>query len=275
MENIDPELKQLLTNLVIEQRAPSGWQPSPNERAFLVSELETALIDRDTLRPIVKHLGGLSGKGAEGERSSFESDEDLDAIMTGGLEALFTRSSARFYVAVVDPFGLMELRDIVLDTLPLYWWELIRRAGGHEPKSAEEIWIAAEAGAVRNQVLTSFANMQGPKRWAITAAAGQATRVLPPDGPAPVVTIEFTLIPGPESWRLDVDILDPPPLSDVARSGRLVLGTGEVLAEGEEFDGLLSFTVLGSEVFAGIELRGEYRRRDIEVIEFRIPLIID
>lgn len=274
MGSTQEELKQILTNLVIERQFPSGWTPSSEDRESLVSGLEAALVDRDTLQPILAHLGTLPAEASVDATSLFDSEADLRSVLEHGLGALYTQAPDLFYRTVVDPFVLLGLRDAIIDELPPYWWEQARRLANREPRTAREIWDAARAGAEQTLVVTAFDGEAGPRRWMATTTAAQVTRILPAGAPAPTVTVECSLVPVPPDWRLEVDLLDPPPRSDSRRTGVLVSAAGVVIAQGEDDAGVLTFALMDADLAAGIELLGEYQRGEEEHLQFRLPIII-
>ena len=164
---LDSDLKQFLTDLVIEQNAPGGWLPSDDVLSLMIESIEDALIDAESLEPILEFLNALpSNKALERSESVFENDEDLMVAVENGLGALYRHSPVLFFASVVDPFALMELRDNIYEVLSPYWWEKIQHGGGREPRSPDEIWDEAmeEAGLIRKEV-TAFDPSDGPRRF--------------------------------------------------------------------------------------------------------------
>ncbi|OWK40989.1 hypothetical protein [Fimbriiglobus ruber] len=272
MDPIPEELARTLTNFVIEQRARTGWEPSAGEQRALVGGLETALLDRDLLRPILSHLQTLPGPG-DG-RADRLTDPEVAAVLAGGLGALSTRSPERFGLVVTDPIALLTLRDAILEVLPPYWLAALRGRAGRPPRSADEIWAAAAspAAADRGLALAALGPTRGRRRWTVTAPDDRVANVEPTDRPAPAVTVEFTLTRHPLGWRLGVELLVPPPLAASRWAGRLVSAAGEEVGRIEETDGNLVFAVPTEDVLVGGEFDCEYRRGEGVHVRFRVPV---
>jgi hypothetical protein len=274
MRPLDSGLKQFLTDLVIEQNAPTGWRPSDEVRDAMIEEIEGALIDSDALEPILDYLKTIPNKALDWEESIFEKDEDLMIAIDGGLGALYEQSPELFFGSVVDPFALLELRDNIYEVLTPYWWEKIRLSGSREPRTADEIWDSTmeEAGLGQGLALTTFDLGDGPRRWVVTAENDRVTRIAPEGAPTPTVTVEFSLAPQANVWTLEVDLLDPPPSTESRRSGRLIAADGEELGRVEDEANALAFTIAHPNVLKGAELACEDRRNGGEHFQFRIPV---
>lgn len=272
MRPIDGYLRQILNDLVIEQNAPGGWVPTDADREALVEELDDALVDTERLEPILEYLGSLPNKALQREESVFTSDEDVRAVLDGGLGALYARSAGLFYSAVVDPFALMELRDNVFDLLPPYWWEKIHRASGREPEGEEEIWARVVEEADSELMPTAFDEGAGLVRWTVTLGAGRVTRITPEGAEVPAVTIEFTLAPDPAGWRLVVDVFEPPPASDRRRNGRLLTPAGAEVARVEGAADLMTFTFGQDDARAGVEFHCDDFRGADDHIRYQTPV---
>ena len=270
---LDSDLKQFLTDLVIEQNAPGGWLPSDDVLSLMIESIEDALIDAESLEPILEFLNALpSNKALERSESVFENDEDLMVAVENGLGALYRHSPVLFFASVVDPFALMELRDNIYEVLSPYWWEKIQHGGGREPRSPDEIWDEAmeEAGLIRKEV-TAFDPSDGPRRWKVRAAADQVVRIAPVGEVAPSVEVEFSLKHF-EGWQLEVRLVDPFPSTGSRRDGRLIGVDGSELGRVDDEANEMIFTIDHPDTLRGAELICDDRRNGGAHFQFRVAV---
>ena len=260
-------LEELLTNLVIERRAPTGWVPHDDDLNELIGGLEDALLDRDALRLVLSHLQAAGVGAGEPELLA---ERETEAVFAAGLRALYVLSPERFFLAVVDPLLLLSLRDALLEELPPYWWERARGRSRREPLTADAMWATAVEQAGRESTVAALDRPSGVRRRVETAPSDHVVRIAPAGAAPPSVDVEFTLTSRPDGWHLSVELLNPPPLPGSRWSGRLISGTHTEIGFVENVSGPLTFVLPDPELLVGGELHCDYHRREQDHIRFRV-----
>jgi hypothetical protein len=157
---ISAELRDLVTDLVLQQQKPSSWALSATARDVLERELELVLTDREQLNDYVRLLQRLLG-GTCPSYELLEGEEEQRVLLLG----LKTLPVERLRRLAVDSVALLGLRDSIFEyenRMPDYWWAVVKNEAIRQGqwKSVEEVYaelFPSEGGVEEARELVALA----------------------------------------------------------------------------------------------------------------------